>query len=444
MPTRVLNGGQYSRNIHSRGRLFALMPVKTLTLNRILDVLLIPLIAFIISLKLQEYFNINLVLIIAALVYLIRELLSGPNAFQVQRLNILDYSVLLVALLELLTFATSTYQPNGFQYLMEICFLFLFYALVRFNLKYEYQRVAVFIFISLAAAYLSGIGFMSLIKLQRQLGSLGFQQLIDFRNLIWFLNPVGLSIGEWMTVLFVMLPFPIILFIKYRQSRIAQTLAMVILIAICFTILITFNRGAYIALFAAFVIGTILFYAYRLFPLKKILLFDAVVVAIVILCLLPWARPVIATLSVVKTTSQARSLEARRSIWKNSLEIIKEHPLLGIGTNNFAMRYVAFDEPGSDGTFVLRPFNYFLHLLIEKGVLGLLVYLLLLFSFFFVSHKKIKLLRGDVYLSSVVVCFMIAYAAVMVRDLSESSILANRGASVILWFMFANNARLQE
>jgi hypothetical protein len=93
---------------------------------------------------------------------------------------------------------------------------------------------------------------------------------------------------------------------------------------------------------------------------------------------------------------------------------------------------------------VLRPFNYFLHLLIEKGVLGLLVYLLLLFSFFIVSHRKVRLLQGDVYRASVVVCFMIAYAAVMVRDLSESSILANRGASVILWFMFANNARLKE
>ena len=61
------------------------MPVKALTHNRILDVLLIPLIAFIFSLKLQEYFNINLVLIIGALVYVARELLSdGGGVFRVQ------------------------------------------------------------------------------------------------------------------------------------------------------------------------------------------------------------------------------------------------------------------------------------------------------------------------------------------------------------------------
>ena len=418
------------------------MPVKAL--NRILDVLLIPLLAFILTLKLQEYFNINLVLIIFALVYLIRESLSERSAFQLQRLNALDYSVLLVVLLELLSFSTSTYQSNSFQYLMEVCFLFLFYTLVRFNLKHEYQRVALFIFISLCATYLAGVGILALLRLQRQLWSLDFPDLIDFRNLIWFLNPVGLSIGEWVTVLFVMLPFPVVLFIKYRRSRLAWILTMPIIVATAFTISITFNRGAYVALFAAFVIGSILFYVYRIFPLKKIFWFDAVALGLLFVCLLPWARPVIATLSVVKTTSQARSLEARRGIWKNSFEIVKQHPVLGIGAGNFTMHYVAYDEPGGDGAFVLRPFNYFLHILIEKGVLGLLVYLMLLFSFFFVSHRKINLLKGDVYRSSVVICFMAAYAAVMVRDLSESSILANRGASIILWFMFANNARLQE
>ncbi len=421
------------------------MPVKALTHNRILDVLLIPLIAFIFSLKLQEYFNINLVLIIGALVYVVRELLSdGSGVFRVQRLNVLDYSVLLVVLLELLSFSTSTYQPNGFQFLMEVCFLFLFYCLVRFNLKYEYQRVALFIFVSLWGLFFAALGFQSLLRLQRRLNVLGFRDLTDFRNQIWFINPVGLSIGEWVTVLFVILPFPIILFVKYRHSRVARAVTMAAVIAIVFTITITFNRGAYVALAAGFMIGSVLFYFYRIFPLKKILLFDAIVLGLLIVCLLPWARPTITTLSVVKTTSQTRSLEARTSIWKNSLDIVKQHPLLGIGANNFTMQYVAYDDPGGDGSFVLRPFNYFLHILIEKGVLGLLVYLLLLFSFIFVSHRKIKLLEGDVYRKSVVVLFMVAYAAVIVRDLSDSSILANHGASILLWFMFAHNARLQE
>ncbi len=420
------------------------MPLKTLTLNKILDVLLVPLIAFIFSLKLQEYFNINLVLIIATVIYLVREVSREDSAYQLQRLNLLDYSVLLVVLLEVVSFSFSTYQPNSFQSLMEICFLFLFYNLVRFHLKHEYQRVALYVFITMWAMYLSWLGLINLIQLQERLSSLGFRDLTDFRNLVWFLNPVGISIGEWVTVLFVMLPFPLILFIKYRRWWWARVVLLACVLAIVFTIAITFIRGAYLALAAAFLIGTILFYVYRIFPLKKILVFDGIVLGLLIICMLPLARPAITTLSILKTTSQTRSLEARRSIWKNSLDIVKQHPLLGIGANNFTMQYVAYDDSDGDGAFVLRPFNYFLHILVEKGVIGLLVYLLLIVSFFWVSHRKIRIWKGDVYRASVIVCFMTAYAAILVRDLSESSIVSNRGVTILLWFMFANNARLDD
>jgi len=420
------------------------MLLKKLTPNKILDVLLIPLIAFIFSLKFQEYFNINLVLIVAMVIYLVREISLETSSYKLQRLNALDYSLLLVVLFELLSFTFSTYPPNSFQWLMEICFLFLFYNLVRFNLKHEYQRVALYIFITLCALCLAYLGILNLIRLQQRLSSLGYTDLTDFRNLIWFLNPVGISIGEWVTVLFVMLPFPVILFIKYRQKLWVRIVTLACVVAIVFTISITFIRGAYIALAAYFVIGTILFYVYKIFPLKKILLFNVVVLGLLVICMLPFARPAITTLSILKTASQSRSLEARRSIWKNSLDIVKQHPILGIGANNFAMQYVAYNDSGSDSAFVIRPFNYFLHILIEKGIVGLVVYLLLLVSFFWVSHRKVKRLKGDVYRASVVICFMTAYATILVRDLSESSILANRGVTILLWFMFANNARLDD
>jgi O-antigen ligase len=420
------------------------MPLKTLTLNRILDYLLVPLIAFVFSLKLFEYFNINLVLIVAAVIYLGRELLLENGSFKVQHLNILDYAVLLVVLIELLSYARSTYRPNGFQSLMEVSFLFLFYCLVRFNLKYEYQRLALIVFIALWAVTLWGVGLYFLLRLQMRLRLLEFKDLTDFRNQIWFINPVGLSIGEWLTVLFVMLPAPVILFIRFRHSRVARVITFLAVAATVFTIAITFNRGAYLALIASFIFGSALFYFYRIFSLKKILQFDVAMLALLFVALLPWARPTMTTLSIVKTTSQTRSLEARTSIWRDSLNIVKQHPILGIGANNFAMQYVAYDRTGGDNAFVLRPFNYFLQILIEKGVLGLLAYLFLLFSFLLVSHRKIKLLKGNVYRTSVVVCFVVAYAAVLVRDLSDSSILANRGANTLLWFMLAHNARLED
>ncbi|HYK21082.1 MAG TPA: hypothetical protein VEV42_10130, partial [Pyrinomonadaceae bacterium] len=143
------------------------MPQKTLTLNNVLDVLLIPLVAFIFSLKLQEFFNINLVLLVATPIYLLREISLDNNSYELQRLNALDYSLLLVVLFELLSFTFSTYRANSFYWLMEICFLFLFYNLVRFDLKHEYQRVALYIFITLWALLLAVLAVYYFLRMRQ-------------------------------------------------------------------------------------------------------------------------------------------------------------------------------------------------------------------------------------------------------------------------------------
>jgi O-antigen ligase len=246
------------------------------------------------------------------------------------------------------------------------------------------------------------------------------------------------------TVLFLILPFPVALCVGFRHSRTARWLALAAVVAVVCTISITFIRGAYIALAAFFLFGSALFYAYGLFPLKRILVFDALVVCLTAVCLIPVARPVMTTLSLVKTTSQVRSLEGRKNIWKDSLEIVKEHPVFGVGAQNFVMQYAGYKEQRPDAAFVQRPFNYVLQLLAEKGLLGFTAYALLLVSFYRVSHRKVRLLGDDTFRKSVVICLMAAYAAVIVRDLSDSSILSNRGLGVLLWFSFAHNARLED
>src|SRR5215212_10187176 len=100
------------------------LPANAATLNKALDVLFVPLVAFLLSLKLQEFFNVNAVLLGAALVYLLKDALleRGPAAARV-RLNEMDYAVLFVALAELVGYAASTYRENSFYSLTEVLFL---------------------------------------------------------------------------------------------------------------------------------------------------------------------------------------------------------------------------------------------------------------------------------------------------------------------------------
>lgn len=425
------------------------MSVSAVVNSRLLDksmrVFLIPIIAFLISLKLQEVFNVNVFLITVSAAYLLKNILLPESADSKHRhLNELDYALMLIVAVELITYSTSSYKPNSFYSLLEVLFFFLFYMLVRFNLKYEYQRIALYVFISLWGVLLSVVALYYLLALRYTLATLGFSDLTDFRNHIYVLTPVGYSIGEWVTVLFLILPFSIILFVRYRHSALARCATMGALLAVLFTISITFVRGAYVALLVFFVLGTVLFCAYRIFPLKKILVFDAFALGLLMLTLIPWARPMMTTVSFLKTTAQVRSFEGRKSIWRDSLKMIKDHPWVGVGANNFVMQYVNYKDQKSETAFALRPFNYFLQVLTEKGLIGLFAYAFLLFSFYRVSHRKIGLLSGDVYRKSIVLCFMAAYAALVVRDLSESSILTNRGVGVLLSFIFASNARLED
>ena len=73
----------------------------------------------------------------------------------------------------------------------------------------------------------------------------------------------------------------------------------------------------------------------------------------------------------------------RLDLWLSSLEMVRDHPLLGIGLDNFAylyqqvyLRVGAAAEPN-----LSHPHNWLLHMWLELGLLGLLAFLWLLVRF---------------------------------------------------------------
>jgi putative inorganic carbon (HCO3(-)) transporter len=410
-------------------------------LSGLLDLLLVLVVALFISLKLKEYYNINLVLLGVALVFALRNVFLDAPWSRAGRLNLLDVAVAAVALHEVGGYFVSAYRANSFYSVAEALALFLFYWLVRLNLEREYQQTALYLFLSLWGVLLSAAACYYYYHLSARLRALGFEDITDFRNHIYFLNPVGLSVGEWCTVLFLLLPFPLALLVKFRRVRYARWLLTLAATAILGAMALTFIRGVYIGAAAFVVVGNALCWLYGLFPARRLAALNLAALVLLSLALSPVRRPVLTTLSLFGTTSQVRSFEGRKTIWKDSLAMVEDHPWFGVGSNNFPMRYAAYRAQSDDAVFAVRPFNYVLHILIEKGVVGLLVYGFFFFSLFLTSHRKLTRLRGDVYRQSVVVLFVTAVVSAVVRDMSESSILINHGVGALLWFMFALLAR---
>jgi O-antigen ligase len=70
----------------------------------------------------------------------------------------------------------------------------------------------------------------------------------------------------------------------------------------------------------------------------------------------------------------------RLDLWQSSLEMVRDHPLLGIGLDNFAYLYqqVYLREAAAAEPNLSHPHNWLLHMWLELGVLGLFAFVWLL------------------------------------------------------------------
>jgi O-antigen ligase len=405
------------------------------TLNRSFDLLLIPLVGLVVVVKVYEVFDLSIFLVAITLAYFIKSLLTSG----LPRFDVLDLAVVLVALAELISYSTSAYRANSIQWVAEALFLLLLYCLIRVNVIHDYQRVAIYLVVTALAFWISSRALYSFWRHYDRLDALGFSDPTDFKHLFGLVGPPGYSTGERVTSFVLLLPFPLILFLSFKERlRALKWLLLCPVITLVLALSITFFRGVYAAIFFFLLAGSFLLYRYRVVSAWRIILLNLMLGVVVSACLAPLVKPVLTTALMFKSTSQVRSFEGRIDLWRASLEIAARHPWTGAGAFNFPLEYVAASEsrPSSGAS----TFNYFLQILVEKGVLGLAAYLLLLFAFFKTSITGSGLSENRLHQTAAIL-FMIGVAAVIVRDLTYSSMFINKGASALLWLTLGINAR---
>ena len=71
------------------------------------------------------------------------------------------------------------------------------------------------------------------------------------------------------------------------------------------------------------------------------------------------------------------SMGSRIIAWKNAIELVKEHPLLGVGTGGYEPAFVDHvkDQKGQENFLHHDPHNQFLKILAELGMVGLVIFL---------------------------------------------------------------------
>lgn len=196
------------------------------------------------------------------------------------------------------------------------------------------------------------------------------------------------------------LPFHIIVFEHYKSPLIRTGLSLNFLLS-AGVVVLTNSRVGWLGLSVLFIACLLVFAILAIRGIIKKNLLAKLWLAFILFAI-AMAVPVSILLTknpaVAEATSQrlksfinfssdrnihSESIAERLQIWSNSIQLIKENPLTGVGAGNWKFRYAekGLPERAQRGSVVfLQPHNDFLWVLSETGVIGGLAFILLFAS----------------------------------------------------------------
>lgn len=241
--------------------------------------------------------------------------------------------------------------------------------------------------------------------------SVDFEDTYHFRFLF---QPLGYITNVWAEVLLVLLGW-VCLVRRYSTLFIFLTIL---------AILFSFSRGAYIAL-GVYVVTCLLFMA----PKREQLRLSAICVIAFVLTgvFLPSETGI--TLQMNRTVSQQQSTEGRINATQAAWNTFREHPLLGYGNGNYTF---AIDQTlNQDSTLPYTSYapNILVQLLIEKGIAGILLYLLLTIA---ICRTILKHWKDPE--SRIISCILLALVA---KEMTQATLLYTPFALFMVYVLLA-------
>jgi len=150
-----------------------------------------------------------------------------------------------------------------------------------------------------------------------------------------------------------------------------------------------------------------------------------------------------------KNFNKSRNAKERIQIWKNTVELIKDQPVLGYGSGNWD---VFFPSKGINkiprmairNETVARPHNDYLWITAETGIIGLLIYLSLLILIYFYTIRAIRQSEDRAFTIKLIflISFFTGYLIIAFFDFPrERSELNFYVAFIIAWLLYLVNQR---
>ncbi len=214
--------------------------------------------------------------------------------------------------------------------------------------------------------------------------------------------------------------FGFFIHLQARSARIWLAIGM-ILLALCLAM--TYARGACLAI-------AVVLAGYGVLKDRRVLI-ACLVVGGAILALDPALAERLGSVFTKVDTSS----EMRLALWESTIEMIQEHPLLGIGWGAYWMVYPEYDFYINDASVVIvHAHNVYLNYAAEIGLIGALSY----FLYFFGTMRMAFLARkaGADFSRGFMLGIGLAIISVALNGVTDD-VLFNIPSSMLLWMLCA-------
>ena len=215
------------------------------------------------------------------------------------------------------------------------------------------------------------LALFSFFVFQHSIQSAGFKELYSFRFLF---NPLGYATNSWSTVLIAILGIILVTYRSYFTSKITRRLLCLFFAITISAILLSFSRGAYVTL----IVYSVLLLLCTKSNIHKLRILGFSLLFGGIICYF-FQKDVQTTLLMNTTVSQQQSNKGRIQASQTALNVFKEHMIHGVGKGNYTLAVdKQLNQDSTVGYTSYAP-NIIVQWGIEKGILGILLYLFLAF-----------------------------------------------------------------
>lgn len=343
------------------------------------------------------------------------------------RLNVLDGLVLALWVWEFIIGVFTEGQNNCISYLTGQYLFTTYYFILRLGLR-DVSTVKPFIRILLVFIFV--ISVISLVSFGLFAGLVydaGFESLYDFKYLY---RPFGSLNNVWGTLMLMLLGIAAIPLLTYAQKGKEVIFGIIPFCLLLVCLVCSFSRGIYICLaLSMLLVSYYILTSNDKAHIKLIKLVSLVVVLIGMVFV--FKDDALRTMRLVETESQQRSLQARVDAFDYTWQALKDNPWMGCGTGNYSLAVNEYTFEHNGDSFTNMAPNVFSQLLLEKGVVGTVLWGLVFLI------ECIMLFKYSLVDKRIQVFFFLFLWVIFAREMSFAAILTDKRLLAALAILFA-------